>query len=156
MKSNVSKALLIFSICLLFLACSSKPTTPEDDIRVYLENAVEAAENRDHGDLSDLIDDGYLDQRGMDKSQLSTLLRAYFFRHKNIYLFTKIRDISFPADNEAAVTLHVAMAGSVISDASALASLRARMFRFELQLIKQDEWLLRSAKWQIANMADMQ
>ena len=156
MKLNFSKAVFVFSFCLLFLACTSKPTTPEDEIRLYLKKGVEAAEDRDHGDLTDLIDDGYLDKRGMDKSQLSTLLRAYFFRHKNIYLFTKIRDISFPADNEAEVTLHVAMTGSVISDVSALASLRARMYRFELQLIKQEEWFLRSAKWQIANMDDMQ
>jgi hypothetical protein len=156
LKLNYSKALFICSICLLFLACTSKPTTPEDEIRLYLKKGVEAAENRDHGDLTDLIDDAYLDQKGVDKSRIATLLRAYFFRHKNIYLFTKIRDISFSADNEAEVTLHVAMAGSVISDASALASLRARMYRFELQLVKQDEWLLRSANWQIANMVDMQ
>ena len=156
LKLKISNPLLFCSICLLLIACSSKPSTPEDEIRLYLKKGVEAAENRDHGDLIDLIDDGYLDQKGVDKSQLSTLLRAYFFRHKNIYLFTKIREISFPADDEAEVILNVAMAGSVISDASALASLRARMYRFELQLVKADEWLLRSATWQIANMADMQ
>lgn len=156
MNLNFSKALSICSICFLLLACSDKPTTPEDEIRLYLKKGVEAAENREHSDLTDLIDDGYLDQRGVDKSNISTLLRAYFFRHKNIYLFTKIRDISFPADNEAEVILHVAMAGSVISDASVLTSLRARMYRFELQLVKQDEWLLRSASWQLANMVDMQ
>ena len=156
MNLNFSKALSICSICFLLLACSDKPTTPEDEIRLYLKKGVEAAENHEHSDLTDLIDDGYLDQRGVDKSNISTLLRAYFFRHKNIYLFTKIRDISFPADNEAEVILHVAMAGSVISDASVLTSLRARMYRFELQLVKQDEWLLRSASWQLANMVDMQ
>ena len=156
MKSKIVQSFVVFSICLLLLDCSDKPTTPEDEIRLYLNTGVEAAESRNHGDLSDLIDDGYLDQKGMDKSQLLTLLRAYFFRHKNIYLFTKIRAITFPTDNEAMVTLHVAMAGSVISDANALVNLRARMYRFELQLVKENEWLLRSAKWQIANMADMQ
>ena len=156
MNLNISKTLFVYSICLLLLACSNKPSTPEDEIRLYLKKGVEAAENRDHGDLSDLIDDAYLDHKGIDKSHISTLLRAYFFRHKNIYLFTKIREISFPTDNEAEVILNVAMAGSVISDASTLASLRARMYRFELHLVKQDEWLLRSATWQIANMADMQ
>jgi len=156
LKLKFTKALSICSICLLLLACSDKPVTPEDEIRLYLEKVVTAAENRDHGDLTNLIDDAYLDQNGVDKSKISTLLRAYFFRHKNIYLFTKIRDINFPADNEAEVILHVAMAGSVISDASTLTSLRARMYRFELQLIKQDEWLLRSANWQPANMADLQ
>ena len=156
MKLKFSKVLSICAICLLFLACSDKPTTPEDEIRLYLKKAVEAAENRAHGDLTDLIDDAYLDPKGVDKSKISTLLRAYFFRHKNIYLFTKIREINLSNDNEAEVILHVAMAGSVISDVSVLASLRARMYRFKLQLVKQDEWLLRSANWQHANMVDLQ
>ena len=156
MKFKIARTLIILASYLLLFACTAKPVSPEDEIRQYLDNAVEAAESRNHGNLLDLIEEDYLDQKGVDKSQLSTLLRAYFFRHKNIYLFTKIREISFPADNEARVILHVAMAGSVISDASTLVNLRARMYRFELQLFKKDEWLLRSAKWQVANMADMQ
>jgi uncharacterized protein (DUF2237 family) len=45
----------------------------------------------------------------------------------------------------------------VISDASLLASLRARVYRFELELAKpDDEWLLQSARWQHATPGDLQ
>lgn len=117
---------------------------------------VEAAENRSSRDLADLIHDSYRDHKSFDKNQVINMLRAYFFRHKNIFLFTKIREIKFLSDTQATVTLHVAMAGSVIADASVLSSLRARMYKFELQLAKQDEWLLQSAKWHQASMQDMQ
>lgn len=140
----------------LLLSCSNTKLTPQDEIRQYIEKGVEAAENRSASDLSGLIHDSYSDHKGLGKIQMVKLLRVYFFRHKNIYLFTKIRDITLHSDNEATVTLHVAMAGSVIADASVLSSLRARMYKFELQLIKQEEWLLQQAKWQVASMPDMQ
>jgi len=87
---------------------------------------------------------------------LTKLARLYFFRHKNIYLFTKIREIKFYSESRASVTVYVAMAGSVIADVSVLSSLRARVYKFELDLVKQDEWLLEQASWQPANMSEMQ
>jgi len=144
-------------LCMAFLlqACSGSELSREDEIKQYIEAGAEAAENRSSSDLAELIDDNYRDQKGLNNNELSKLARLYFFRHKNIYLFTKLDSIEFLTENEALVTLHVAMAGSVISDASALSSLRAKIYKFELELVKQDEWLLRQAKWQPASMGDM-
>lgn len=152
---------IIQGFCILLLAtlvpaCSDDPLSKEDQIRRYIDTGVAAAEDRSHRDLVELIDDGYSDQKAMDKTRIGKLLQAYFFRHKNIYLLTKIREISFPSEDEANVSLYVAMTGSVISDINALSSLRARIYRFELQLVKDESWLLREASWQVANMSDMQ
>jgi hypothetical protein len=54
--------------------------------------------------------------------------------------------------NQASASLYVAMASTVISDVSALSSLNARIYRFELQLVKQDDWLLRYASREPANI----
>lgn len=150
--------LLVLLFCLMpFLhACSDKEKSPEDEIRQYIKTGVEAAENRSASDLSDLIHQGYLDDRKLDKLQLTKLARLYFFRHKNIFLFTKISEIKFHSTTEASVVLHVAMAGNVIADISMLSSLRAKIYRFELELFKQDQWLLQQASWQQANLADME
>jgi len=144
-------------LCMAFLlqACSGSELSREDEIKQYIEVGVEAAESRNSSDLAKLIDDNYRDQKNLSKKELTKLVRLYFFRHKNIYLFTKLDGIEFLAENEALVTLHVAMAGSVISDISVLSSLRAKIYKFELELVKQDEWLLRQAKWQPASMGDM-
>ena len=154
MKKNT----LLFLVWSLFLlqACSSSVSSPEDEIRQVIKSGVEAAESRSSDDLADLIHTDYIDQKAFNKTRMIKLVRLYFFKHKNIYLFTKISSIEFHAEDAALVTMHVAMAGSVISDASMLSSLRARIYKFELQLIKQDTWLLREAKWQPASMVDMQ
>lgn len=155
----MTKRIFIFGflwITFFLHSCSDNELSREDEIRQYIETGVEAAENRSSSDVTELIHDSFRDHKGMNKQQVKKMLRAYFFMHKNIFLFTKIREIRFLSDNEASVTLHVAMAGSLIADASMLSSLRARIYKFELQLIKQDDWLLQQANWQQASMNDMQ
>ena len=154
----IRKALIIsfLSIAMSLWLFLDSESSPEDQVRQYVENGVTAAENRNAGDLADLIHDNYLDPRGNNKNQLTQLLRLYFFRHKNIYLFTKFGEINFLSDNQAQVTLHVAMAATAIPDMTTLSSLRAQIYEFELQLVKQEEWLLREAKWQIVSIGDIQ
>ena len=137
-------------------ACSENAESPEDEIRTFIKASVAAAENRSLDGLTDLVHHNYLDQKGYNKQQLGGLLRAYIFRHKKIYLFTKIKEIDLLAENEAAVRLYVAMAGSVISDIDAIAALRAQLYEFELQLIKEDDWLLHHASWRPASIIDFE
>lgn len=150
------KKILTLTLALFLSACSDSKLTPEQEIEHFIKTGIEAAENREAGTLADMIVDDYVDSRGYNKKQLYQLMRAYFFRHKNIYLFTKMGDISFPVVGEAVVNFHVAMAGNVISDVTALSSLRAQVYRFELQLVKEDEWQLKSAKWQVANLSALE
>ena len=141
---------------MLMQACSETAKSPEDEIRDFIQSSVEAAENRDLDSLNDLVHGNYIDQKGYNRQRLGGLLRAYFFRHKNIYLFTKIEEIDLLADNKAMVRLYVAMAGSVISDINALAALRAQLYEFELQLIKEDDWLLHHASWKPASIVNFE
>ena len=137
----------LLTVLLYVAACSDAPDSPEAQIERFIETGVAAAERRSVDDLAELVHADYLDQQGRNRKQLGLLLRAWFFRHKNIHLFTRIDNIEILADNRANVNLHVAMAGTVISDVDALASLSARIYRFELQLVKQQDWLLRHASW---------
>lgn len=146
------RILLLLPI-LLLQACSSDGDTPEAQIERFIDNAAQAAEARSVDGLVELLHRDFIDQRGNNGQQLGRLLRAYFFRHKHIHLFTRIDDIEILTDNQASVSLHVAMAGTVISDITALASLRARIYRFELQMVREDDWLLRHASWTAANMS---
>ena len=136
---------------LLLQACSDD-SSPEDQIRRLIDTGVQAAEGRSADQLSELMHINFIDQQGHNPQQLSRLLRAYFFRHKHIYLFTRIDSIEILSENQASVSLYVAMAGSVISDVDALSSLSARIYLFELQLVKQDDWLVRHASYAPANI----
>jgi hypothetical protein len=155
MKSTFHVFCLVWTVVLM-QACSENAESPEDEIRTFIKASVAAAENRSLDGLTDLVHHSYLDQKGYNKQQLGGLLRAYIFRHKKIYLFTKIKEIDLLAENEAAVRLYVAMAGSVISDIDAIAALRAQLYEFELQLIKEDDWLLHHASWRPASIIDFE
>ena len=155
MKS-FSQVLCLVWVVILTQSCSDSAVSPQDEIRAYIDSGVNAAESRDTDALAELMHGDYSDQKSYNKKQLTGLLRGYFFRHKNIHLFTKIDAIELLTENEAIVRMHVAMAGNAISDVDALSSLRARIYRFELQLIKQDEWLLRHALWGPASIGDLE
>ncbi|MGD8350124.1 MAG: hypothetical protein PVI79_12835 [Gammaproteobacteria bacterium] len=137
-------------------ACSGGAGTPEEAVRALVESAEDAAERRSTDDLVELVHDDFRDQQGYNKKQVGGLLRAYFFRNRNIHLFTRIDEIEWLGDERATVSLHVAMASSAISDIDALASLRARIYRFRLELVKQGEWQVQHASWEPASLLDMQ
>ena len=148
---------LIWSLIIILLsACSNDKLSPEDQIRQYIKTGVEAAEARNSGDLVELVHADYLDAKGYSRNQLEKIAKLYFFRHKNIHLFTRINEIDFLAPDEAQVSMHVAMAGTIIADVSVLSSLRARIYKFELSLVKTDEWLLQQARWEPAAIGDME
>ena len=149
--------LVVLVVMLLVLqACSDNQMSPEDEIRQYIQNGMEAAESRDASNLSELVHPNYLDPKGYGRNQLEKLVKLYFFRHKNIHLFTKINEIDFLSPEEAQVTMHVAMAGTIISDVSVLPDLRARIYKFELTLVKDDSWLLQEASWSPAAIGDIE
>lgn len=154
--NSITRVLLLLCAGILLQACSAGGDSAQDQIRDLIESGVAAAEARSSGDLDDMIHGNYLDQKGYNKKQLTGLLRAYFFRHKNIHLFTRIGEIELLGDNQALVSLHVAMAGSVISDVDAVSQLRARIYRFELRLVKDDDWLLQHASWAPASIVDLE
>jgi hypothetical protein len=139
----------------LLQACSDGAGSAEEAVRALVASAEEAAERRSSDALVELVHDDYLDQQGFNKNQVGGLLRAYFFQNRNIHLFTRIDEIEWLGDERAAVKLHVAMAGSAISDIDALKSLRARIYRFRLELVKRDVWQVQYASWEPASLLDM-
>ena len=147
----VRRLILLCLILPLIQACSDD-SSPEDQIRRFIDSGLQAAEARSVDDLSELVHANFVDQQGHNDKQLARLLRVYFFRHKNIHLFSRVDNIEMLSANQASASLYVAMASSVTSDVSALSSLSARIYRFELQLIKQDDWLLRHASWEPASI----
>jgi hypothetical protein len=149
--------LLALVITLSLGACSDTEVSNEDALKQLLATASVAAEERSHDRLLELVDDQFSAQKGLDKKQLSRLIRGYLFRHKNIFLFSKIKALEFLADDRALLSIHVAMTGSKISDLGALANLRARIYRMDLELVKKDStWLLIYADWQPAGLSDFE
>lgn len=148
-------AVNIFIVCLTLVACGEK-TSPEGQIKAYIAKSVAAVEAREILAVRELISEQYKDEHRRDRNHLAQLAAGYFFRHKNIHLFTQINDITFPAPDKSNVKLYVAMAGRPIKGAQALIDIRANLYQFDFTLTKQSgEWLLEKIRWQQASIEDI-
>ena len=136
---------LIGTCLVLLAACGGGPEgSPEDAIRAWVARGEQAAEEKDRGELLDMISEDYADGRGNTRDEIGDLLRIYFFRQHTIALLTSIDDIVMSGDTAAIVNVTVGMAGT---NGGAL-GLSADAYNFEFELQKDDEdWLLIGARW---------
>lgn len=146
---------LVLVLPFFLYACSGEAINKEKQVEQFIDTAAKFVEARSLKQLSNLIHKDYRDHNGLQKSQLSGLIQRYFFMHKNIYLLTKIDEIVFHSGNKAQVVFFAAIAGNVISDVGALSGLRAKIYRFDLQLIYEEKWLLQLAQWQRSDLKEM-
>ena len=140
----------------MLAACSGDGDSPQAAIRNLIDRGVEAAEARSVDGLRELVHERYRDSRGLDKRRLGALLQGYFLRHRNIHLFTRVQRIEVFGDNQAEVEIYLATAGSAISDIDAIGRLAARVYRVDLELVLEDEWQLRHARWAPASLSDLE
>ena len=150
------RLLLPLLFALLLVGCSGDSESPEQRAQQLIDSAVEAGESRSTDGLLDLVHPNYVDKQGNNREQLGKLLRLYFLRHKSIHLFTRVDSIEILSPNEAVVVVHVAMAGTAMSDIDAISRLKASLYRFELQLYGEDSWQVRHASWSRASITDLE
>ena len=157
MKGRASRIFAFWLLLVLFvLVACGEQQAPEEQVREFISNAKRAVEERDVIALDKLISDRYTDSGRRNRRALVGLTAGYFLRHKNIYLYTQIKDITFSAKEQARVNLYVAMAGTPVTGAQALIDLRADLFQFDLTLTNVDgDWRLLNASWQRASMDDL-
>ncbi len=137
------------------IACEQDRQTPEEQIKSLIEVAIDAAENRDLGDLMQHLRPDYLDQRGHQKAQMEKLLQLYFFRHKRIYIWSKVKQIELLSANQANAVLYLAMANNAITDTSMLAGVRASIYEVKLNLVKDDRWRVQRSSWHPTNLTEV-
>lgn len=103
-----------------------------------------------------MIADSYSDAKKLDKKGIVRMAASYFLGHQNIHLFTHIKDIHLFEPGKAHVSVFVAMTGKPVSTLDSFLNVRARLYLFELALIKEDdEWLLNQASWRRAQINEM-
>ena len=136
---------LTLSLTMLLLsACGGSASDPEEELREWLARGETATEEKDRGDLLELISENYVDSRGNDRDKLGGIMVGYFLRQQSIALLTNIDEIILLGDSAAQISLSVGMAGTN----TGAWGFRADAYQFELELEKpDDEWLLIGARW---------
>lgn len=146
---NQARAALKFGVLALalsglLLACSEPLAGPEEQIRLWVTHGQIAVEEKDRGNLLEMISPAYADARGNERDDIEKMLWLYFLRQDNISLLTSIRQIRIIGGSAAEVELSVGMVGR--NDGVLGFSADAYNFALELEL-DGDEWQLISARW---------
>ena len=93
-------------LCLSVGACSS-PTSDEEKVRAVFASAEEAAEERDVGDVLELVDARYADAQGNSRDSLRPFLHGYFATHPKLELIVSVDELEFPVDGLARARVKV-------------------------------------------------
>ena len=134
---------LIFAV-LALVACGQPASAPEEELRAWVAEGMEAAKNKERRQLVGMISASYADARGNERDDIENLLRVYFLRMSNIRLLSTIEEITVYDDTAAKILMTIGMAGTHVG----VLGCSADAYRFELELEKDsDEWQLIAARW---------
>ena len=151
LKSEQTKTLYIIILLLIFLpGCADKADDPKKQIRTVIDKLELAVEKRSVALFKEHISVDYKDKRHSDRQRAIGSLFRYFQRNKNINLFTRIRNIEINEKNpeHAIASVNVAMTGTQVDSTEKLLTLKADVFRFDIDLENtDDQWLITGAEW---------
>jgi hypothetical protein len=142
-------ALLAVAASALVAACAGQDS-PQARLDTFLAQAVAAAQERDTGDLMELVAEDYQDAQGRDKGQLHNYVRGLFLRFGSIHLDSRIVEIRQLEESNADIELSLGMAGPR-GDSNPLWTLGARRYRVRLELVADglsEPFRLLRASWQ--------
>jgi len=136
-------------LCLLLWACGEQ-TPPEQQIRALigdLEQAVEAGEKLG---LDAFFHARYSDPWHKSRRAATATLIRLMLRHRGVHLFTVIRSVELDAAQDAAsAVVYAAMTGVPVESVDALISLKADLYRFDIELVDEDgTWQITASRWQ--------
>ena len=137
---------LVLTLCVLLAlsACGGAPESQEAELRAWVETGHRLVEEKDRGELLDMISPDYHDARGNERADIENMLRLYFFRQHRIELLTRINAIRIIGDSAAELDLSVGMAGTN----DGVLGVSADDYNFEMELIREDgDWLLIAGRW---------
>lgn len=138
---------ILFTVVLLVSVvsgCGGPSSAPEEELRAWVANGVEAAQNKERRELMGMVAKSYVDARGNERDDIDGMLRVYFLRQHRIALLPKIEEITVYDDTAGKIVMTVGMAGTN----DGVLGFSADAYRFALELEKEaNEWQLISARW---------
>ena len=145
MMNGLTRTLCTVTVTVLVLgACGGPASEPEEELRAWVADGMEAARNKERRELVGMISPSYADARGNERGDIENLLRVYFLRMSNIKLLSTIEEITVYDDTAAEIVMTIGMAGTH----EGVLGFSADAYQFELELEKDsDEWQLIAARW---------
>jgi hypothetical protein len=137
-------------------ACSEPVATPDEQIRSTFTEIERASRAGDVAVLRDFVSARYRDGHGRNRDDLQSLIRYQYLRHNKVYLLTPIEKLEIAEDGTARTTVLAAMASAPVEDPAQLRTVRADVYRFDLELLDEGsgDWKVLSGDWRPADLDD--
>ena len=148
-KQTTRSLTLTFFALLSLSACTSSPTSPEQQVNAVIDKMELAIEERRNSRLMIHIHDDYSDHAGHTKPSLRKMATAYMLKSQNIKLVVNIQSLELIDNNTVAVEALVLMAGTESNLDGNLPFLK-----FDNQRVSgvfnqfDNQWLLTSLSWE--------
>ncbi len=123
--------------------CGEPAQTPEAEIRELIRQTAEAAGEGELRPVADVLHPAYRDARGNDRDAIVGMLRLYLLRSDKLFVLPDIEAIEVHGSDSARVTLAARLAAAN----TGRLSLETGLYRFELDLVREDQWRVLSARW---------
>ena len=140
---SAARAGVVLCAMLALAACGGEPATPEAEIRALVERAAGAAGEADIGAVADALHPDYRDMRGNDRAAIVRLLRLQLLRGGRVVVLPDIDRVEVHGSDAARVRMTVRFAGADLRRLSLDGGAR----RVELDLVRDEEWRVISARW---------
>jgi hypothetical protein len=129
--------------------CGGAPDDPEQQIRDLFALLETSAEARETGPFRDALAEAYADNRHPNRAAALQSLRAYLRYYGNLHLFSVIRSIDIDAGSaRAEAVVFVALTAVPVESVGQLVSVKADAFRFDVQLVgNDDQWQVAASEW---------
>jgi len=151
------RALLLgLGLAFVLAGCGEDPPA-EERLKAAIASVETAVEEGSPRDAGDILHPDYRDDRHPDKRGALASLFWYTRQHRNIHLFTLMRDVAIDANAGVAKTkVLVAMAGVPLQSIETVISLRADLYEFDVDWQLTDgDWLVTSSRWQRADLSSL-
>ncbi len=141
-----SRRLLIVAVAACCISCSSG-SDEEAELRLLIDSAETAAEERQTGYFRSLLSESYADNRGNDYERMIDILRGYFLMHPSLEIVTRIDTIELLGADAAEISLLAGVVGQR-AGGSLLGGVDGRLYDLDIELVRDgSNWQVIGATW---------
>ncbi len=138
--------LLIAAAVACCVSCSAADDE-EAELRLLVDSAENAAEERQTGYFRSLLAESYTDNRGNDHERLIDILRGYFLMHPSLEIVTRIDTIELLGADAAEISLLAGVVGQRTGGAL-LGGVDGRLYDLDIELVRDgSDWQVIGATW---------
>jgi hypothetical protein len=141
-----NRRLLIAAVAACCVSCSAS-NDEEAELRLLVDSAEIAAEERQTGYFRSLLAESYADNRGNNHERMIEILRGYFLMHPSLEIVTRIDTIELLGADAAAISLLAGVVGQR-TGGLLLGGVDGRLYDLDIELVRSgSDWQVIGATW---------